>query len=81
MGKWIKLFLIEKKPKTNVWRIETKESHDILGYIKWFPRWRKYAFFPSEYTVYETDCLMDIVYFLNEQMELRKIERTSLPKS
>ena len=34
-----------------------------LGVIKWFGRWRCYAFFPSPGTVFERRCLRDIATF------------------
>ena len=71
MSKWISFFLDEKKPKTEVWRIETKEGKNILGYVKWFTRWRKYSFFPETDTVYENDCLRDIADFIEYLMRER----------
>ena len=75
MPKWIRFLLVEQKAKTGVWRVETKESYDILGYVKWFPHWRKYAFFPNVDTVYENDCLRDIARFIGEQMNERKMRK------
>lgn len=43
-GKWIKFELKEQKPKTQVWNIISKEDDIVLGYIAWYPHWRKYAF-------------------------------------
>lgn len=72
MAKWIRFIVYEQKPKTTVWRIESIENGVILGYVKWFPNWRKYAFFPEEDTVYEQDCLKDIANFIEIQMKCRK---------
>ncbi len=69
---WIYFLLTEEKPKTKVWEIRTIEKDDLLGYIKWYPRWRKYSFFPCNNTVYENTCLHDIADFIKEQMRLRK---------
>jgi hypothetical protein len=33
----------DDKPKTQVWDVLSKESHYWLAQIRWFPRWRKYA--------------------------------------
>ena len=38
MSKWINFLLVEQKEKTGVWRVETEEDNEILGYVKWFPR-------------------------------------------
>lgn len=63
---WIKFVLIEEKPKTNVWSIETVESGLEIGIIKWRPSWRKYSFFPDNDTVWEKDCLTNIIEFLDK---------------
>ena len=72
MAKWIKFVLIKEGNKTNVWRVVTEERNEVLGEIKWFSRWRKYAFFPAPETVYEDDCLKDIAEFIEQQMIERK---------
>lgn len=44
-----------------------------LGAIRWFARWRKYAFFPQPETVFESICLAELTQFLRErQVEHRK---------
>jgi hypothetical protein len=72
MAKWIEFVLSEEKPKTKVWTVEVKENGDIIGTVKWYSGWRKYAFFPEDNTVYENDCLRDIADFIEKQMRLRK---------
>ena len=72
MSKWIKFELVDELLKTNVWSIQTIESGLEIGIIKWKPSWRKYSFFPSSDTVFEVDCLMDIVNFINTEMQKRK---------
>ena len=71
-GTWIKCVLVNKKPKTDVWMIQTQETNTLLGYIKWFPQWRKYAFFPEPHTVYEALCLEDIARFTRKLTEAHK---------
>jgi hypothetical protein len=51
------------KPKTKTWFVLNKHDNIHLGWIGWFARWRKYAFFPKTDTVYEEDCLKDIAQF------------------
>jgi hypothetical protein len=36
---------------------------EVIGYIKWFGRWRKYGFFPKPDTIYEETCLREIAHF------------------
>jgi hypothetical protein len=38
----------------------------MLGIIKWFGRWRQYAFFPDNGTVYNVECLNDITIHIKE---------------
>ena len=72
---WIKFDeQIPKKPaKTKVWAIRTTyEVPETLGFIKWFGRWRKYAFFPLIHTVWEQDCLRKVASFCELQTKLHK---------
>jgi len=71
-SKWIYFVLVKEGLKTNAWIVTARESQEKLGEIKWFGRWRKYAFFPYEGTVYEPTCLKDIAEFIEDQMRRRK---------
>ena len=62
---YIQMVLVEEKPKTCVWRVETIEGKEELGFIMWKAAWRKYAFFPTTATVFEEDCLTLIAVFLD----------------
>jgi hypothetical protein len=74
MSKWIRFEHYPPKSghTTSIWIVMTKESDVTLGIIKWLPRWRKYAFFPANDTVYEPDCLRDLADFIKERMEERR---------
>lgn len=71
-GTWIYFLLTSKSEKTARYNVVAKEGEIILGEIKWFGRWRKYALFPNENTVFESKCLNDIFNFLNYLMQKRK---------
>lgn len=76
-SKWI-IFQKQDKPvdkKTDVYRIHAKDGNVLLGEVKWFGAWRKYAFYPATCTVFETDCLTDIVKFINRLMNERKAQK------
>lgn len=45
--------------KTEVWEV-TSTRGDALGEIRWFGRWRQYAFFPASGTIYNPNCLAEI---------------------
>lgn len=80
MSKWIN-FSKEwdnGNKKTDTYLIETKDGNQCIGLIKWYAPWRKYSFFPNPNTVYETDCLKDIVSFIEKLMLERKLERQNI---
>lgn len=52
-----------KDAKTKTWAVVAREGGACLGAVKWFGRWRQYAFFPGPVTVYEPTCLRDIATF------------------
>jgi len=49
--------------KTCHWEVVSKDGGGELGAVKWFGRWRCYAFFPNPDTVFERKCLRDIADF------------------
>ena len=53
-------------PKINDILVNSKLHGDKLGTIKWFGRWRQYAFFPEAGTVFNTECLNDIQSYIRE---------------
>ena len=66
--KWIR---IAQQPrdgtkKTSVYDVRTADEIQHLGEIRFYPRWRKYAFYPRPDTLYEQDCLRDIAQFCEE---------------
>lgn len=67
-GTWTRFILKEKKGKTDVWNIETKDGKSLLGQIKWYERWEKYTLFPSNFIICENKCLWEILEFLDELM-------------
>ena len=74
--KWLNIALLDHTDKTAKYTVRNKENNVLLGIIKWFGSWRKYAFFPCSDMVFETQCLSDITGFLNELMEDRKNSKT-----
>lgn len=71
-GKYIRFHRIEKKPKTSVYAVYTKND-DQIGTIKWYSPWRQYCFFPDENTVWSKGCLQDINNFIYDLMSQRKL--------
>ena len=58
-----------QKQKTQIWHVYSKNHGSFLGYIKWFGRWRQYAFFPAAETVWNPECLGDIGVFIKKLMD------------
>jgi len=51
---------------TNRWDVSSKHG-EVLGVVRWFSRWRKYAFFAEPNCVFEQVCLRDIAQFIEER--------------
>jgi len=64
LSKYLEFNVIGKKPKTKVIEVTSKLYGDRLGIIKWFGRWRQYAFFPETGTIFNVDCLNDIQSYI-----------------
>lgn len=48
----------------------------IIGYIVFFPQWRKYVLVPEERTkvIFDSKCLLEIIKFLDKVNQERQIE-------
>lgn len=64
MSKYLEFNTLEQKPRTKVIEIISKRGKERLGIIKWFGRWRQYAFFPVAGTIFNVECLNDIISFM-----------------
>lgn len=78
---YLEFELIEKKPKTNVYSINSIASGFKLGIVKWFSSWRQYCFFPNEGTVFDQRCMKDIRDFMQKLMSDRKKIKEELIKN
>jgi hypothetical protein len=69
MAKWIEFYEVPGNGrKTRTWDVRpTADPNTLLGQVKWFGRWRAYAFFPCADTVYERTCLRDLAQFCERQ--------------
>jgi hypothetical protein len=69
MSAYIGFRSIGKSPsgKTERWTAHTVPESITLGIVGWFAPWRKYAFMPTEKTVFEEDCLRSIARFCEER--------------
>jgi len=60
------------KAKTRNIAVNSADGTFWLGQIKWFGRWRRYAFFPAPEMVFDVYCLNEIIAKINELMAERK---------
>lgn len=73
-GNHITFIELEPTSKTKVWEVASKmdketgeDTYESLGYVKWFGRWRRYAFFAISGTIFEENCLHEIAVFCNQR--------------
>ena len=69
--KWIVIdATIESSNKTKRFLVSTADRSARLGTISFYPRWRKYSFYPYPETLYESDCLRDIANFCESETKM-----------
>ena len=73
------------KPKTKVWhaRVNDDTMPFFLGEIKWFGKWRRYAFSPSTYseTVFDAHCLRIMADFCELQTKQHRSQHLAAQSS
>lgn len=52
--------------KTCIWFVYSQLHGDKLGEVKWYGRWRQYAFFPSIDTIWNDACLIEVAAFVTK---------------
>lgn len=65
--RWIVFTFDGSTGKTSRWTVVNKDTGEYIGMVKWYGRWRGYAFFPKQETIYEQRCLRDIAEFIEQQ--------------
>lgn len=58
--------------KTKIVNVYSARSGDKLGEIRWFGRWRQYAFFPGEGTIWNPECMKEICEKISTLMKERR---------
>ena len=71
-SKYLEFVHLENKPKTRVYQVRSKLYGFGLGLIKYYPAWRQYSFFSFEGSVFNRECLKDIINFINDEEQIRK---------
>lgn len=69
-----KLASLSETGKTKRITVHNKKSDGCLGFIYWYPPFRKYVFQPNPQSaiVFDSKCLNDIKEFLEELMKEHK---------
>lgn len=64
--------------KTEIHHVMTKGDEPFrLGTIKWHGAWRRYCFFTEPDTIFDCNCLQEIMDFINNLMAVREKQRTA----
>lgn len=67
-GRWLRF---EKYPenerKTSLWMVRALEGGACLGFVRWYGRWRCYAFAATSGAIFERDCLRTIATFCEKR--------------
>ena len=77
MSEYMDFRLIEKKPKTNVYSVDSKSGGYQLGIVKWYGPWRQYCFVKDD-LIFSAGCLRDLATFIESQRERGKDFKDSL---
>jgi len=51
------------------------DAENIMGWIQWCGAYRSYAFFPSEGTAWNEECIKEIYGFIGKQMHKLKAHK------
>ena len=70
---WLNVVEVGDTGKTSIYEVRTKDAEPkVIGHIKWFGQWRKYALFPTNDSVFEPECLEDLADLLRKLMDWRR---------
>lgn len=69
--KYIDFELVYQLPKTARFAVRNIKSQSIVGYVKWYNGWRQYCFFPEPDCIFSSECLNDIINFIQNEEEKR----------
>jgi hypothetical protein len=71
--------LIKPGAKTRRYNVFDKTNRSLLGFIKWFPNWRQYCFFPLN-SLFNCECLREVALFCEEVTTAHKSRLPGLKK-
>lgn len=73
LGKYmfVRRWGVSPSGKTKVWRVQSNRG-DELGKVRWYGRWRCYAFFPEPGTVFNASCMMELTDFCDSETKTKR---------
>lgn len=69
------LTLTNKLDGTSTFAIYNNITGENLGIIDWHDDWKKYCFFPNDDTLWEVECLGEVIDYIKELMKYIKKTR------
>lgn len=63
---------VSSSGKTHKWYVCSNGTTHSLGEVSWFSSWRRYVFTPGPNTLFDCNCLNEIIQFISARMEERK---------
>lgn len=58
--------------KTKLFKVVSAYDSAELGIIRWYIRWRRYVFYPTYNSLFDSACLKEITKFIDDLMDERK---------
>lgn len=63
--------------KTYTYQVENSAKEDIIGWISWFPGWRRYVFCNSnQHVILDKVCMQQIIELI-DRLEAERAEKIS----
>lgn len=59
--------------KTQMWKVMSTSQQAQLGIVRWWGPWRQYTFIPDPFSIWNVDCLREVVRFISAEMDKRKV--------
>jgi len=70
--KFLKFELTKDTGKTKVFLVKNIMSGCPLAYVRWYPAWRRYTLIPHPNTIWDINCMKEVIEFIEGLMEERK---------
>ena len=68
--KYLDFILVRIGAKTSQWEVRSlNRPGEVLGDIRWYAQWRQYTFWPRPRTLFNSECMNDITWFLLGTMD------------